>query len=463
LVHPPYWENGLYSSAPPLGLGYIGAVLENNGFDVSIIDPNPLELPLKEVIRQVADEEPELIGIDCGTAYRYEAFELAAQLKTKMPNVTLVMGGPHVSFTAEETLARIPEIDVIVRGEGEVTMLELAKRIAEGKDYKIKGITFRENGKILYTPNRPFSPDLDAIPFPAFHHFPLEKYEPEGSRREIKKLRHCSMITSRGCPIGCVFCASSVFWGKRFRARSPENVLGEINYLVSEYGIEHIHFFDDTFAMNPLRAKKICQGIIDQDIEIKFRIMGRADTMDEELTELLKNAGCYQIDFGVETGSPRVMKNIHKRLDLRMVEKAFKRCREAGIDVLAFLMVGLPGEREVDIQETIEFIRRAEIDWITAAVTTILPGSELYHRAKSMGMIDEDVWFTYRSPAVGGLTKDAPPYLEYFSADELNHFIQLFHYEGWKKKGKMFYLRKVLNKLFEPSSVFGFLKHRISS
>lgn len=455
LVHPPYWESFFFSSpSPPLGLGYIGAVLEKSGFDVQIIDSNPLRLTLDGVKNAIKNEKPDIVGIDCGTTYRYEAFDLVRLLKGDMPEIITVMGGPHVTFTAEETLARIPEIDVIVRGEGEMTMLELAKSIKQGRNYRdIEGITFRENGNIVSSPNRLPLADLDTLPFSALHLFPLDKYDPEEPRKELRKLRYCPIITSRGCTIGCVFCSTCAFWGRKFRARSANNILDELRFRINEYGAGHFQFFDDAFAMNQRRAKEVCQEIIDQDLKIKFHIMARADNMDEELINLLQKAGCYQIDFGVETGSPAIMKNIGKKLDLSVVEKTFKMCREVGINVLAYFMAGLPGEREADIQRTIEFIKRAEIDTVDAFVASVFPGTELYHKAESSGAIDSSVWFTYKAAHGEGRLRDAPPYLEYFSAKRLNHFVKLMNYEGWKKRGLIFYYQKKVRTIFTRSAV----------
>lgn len=175
LVHPPHLGSSIL---PPLGLGYIGAVLEKTGFDVKIIDSNPLKLTSDEVKNVVKSEKPDIVGVGCGTTYRYEAFDLVSLLKRDMPEIiTIMMGGPHVTFTAEETLARIPQIDVIVRGEGEMTMLDLANSIKKGESYHdIKGITFRDNDRILSTPNRPLLTDLDSLAFPAYQHFPLHRY-----------------------------------------------------------------------------------------------------------------------------------------------------------------------------------------------------------------------------------------------------------------------------------------------
>lgn len=225
--------------------------------------------------------------------------------------------------------------------------------------------------------------------------------------------------------------------------------MDEITYLVKEFGIDHIHFADDTFNMNVPRAKEICQRIIDCDLDIKFRVMARADIMDEELINLLKKAGCYEIDFGVETGSLGIMQNRSRRLDLSMVEKTFGKCKEVGIQVLAYFMVGLPREREVDIQRTIDFIKKPEIDLVDVTIASILPGTELCRRAESSGLIHSSIWFTYSSP--NGINKDTPPYLEYYSVAKLNYFVKLMNYEAWKKRGLIFYYQKKIKTLFASS------------
>jgi radical SAM superfamily enzyme YgiQ (UPF0313 family) len=465
LMTPPCWSEWKDNFGPPLGLGYIAAVLEKNGYDVKIIDPNPLKLTIDNLLMQIKKENPTIVGISCISANRFEAFELAENIKKEMPEVMIVMGGTHVTFLAKQILDRIPQIDIIVRGEGEITMLDLVRSTETDKNFhNVKGISFRENGEIITNPDRPYIENLDSLPFPAFHLMPLDKYFlSTDCKKEIKSLKHCTMVASRGCLMSCVFCSTSVFWGKKFRARSPENVLDEIEYLIKNYGIEHIQFFDDSFAMNPKRAKKICQGIIDRGYNIKFIIMGRVDTMDDELILLLKKAGCHRIDFGLETGSDEIMKNINKKIKLPNVERTFKKCKEAGIEVRAFIMMSLPGEREDDVKMTIDFVKKIHIDYMTTAITSLNPGSELYNRAKSNGMVDDNIWFNYKSPATEITTKDMPPYLEYFSMDDLNYYCKLINYEGWKKKGMLFYSKKVLRKLSDPVKIVEFLKRKISS
>jgi radical SAM superfamily enzyme YgiQ (UPF0313 family) len=461
LLQPPTWESGYQNESPPLGLAYIASVLELNNHVVSVLDPNVLLWNENQILKQISNFGPDVVGVNCQTWNRFEAYSIVKKIKKELPFTITVMGGLHVSALSKETFEYVPELDFIVIGEGEFTMLKLIDSLEKGDNpNKIDGLAFPKDNQVVVTPPRAPIDDLDKLPIPAYHLLSLDRYRPNEYKRDLNSLKFSAMITSRGCPTGCKYCYSSGFWGRKFRARSPKKVVDEVDFLVNHHNVGRIHFSDDAFTANPQRAKRICEELIRRDLNIKFRIMARADTIDRELLGLLKNAGCYQIDYGVESGSPRIMKNINKKLNLERALETFSQTKQKGIDVSIFIMLGLPGERHEDIMKTKDFIKKADIDKIVISITTIVPGSPLYFEALSKGLITPEIWSTYNSGTTHlnfDITKDIPPYLEYFTLEELQNYARFLRVEGWKKRGKKFYIKKVMQQVREPKKVINYL------
>jgi len=419
-------------TAPPPGIGYIASVLMNEGYEVNFIDPSPLNLTSKDVRKIFQDTQPDVAGIYCCSTDRYEAFDMAKSIKEVSPDTTVVMGGPHVTATANITLERIPSIDIIVRHEGEVTMKELMNRLNEGGHiHDVKGITFRKEGNVVSTPPREFIQDLDSLPYPAYHLYPpFEKYAPHGV---AGNRRSCVIMSSRGCTFSCPFCYAVEFWGRRFRARSPKSVVDEMEHLKDEFEVEFIKFFDDAFTLDPRRAEKICDEIIRRKVGLKFLILSRVDTINRQLLKKLSDAGCEEIQYGVETASPRLLKDIGKGITIDRVESVLKWTKEVGIQTYIFMMQGLPGETLEDVELNFRFLKRNQkyIDIMESAITMILPGTPLYYKAKSLGLVDDEAWFSYE-PNNEFLSRDPfsrylPPYLENFKLEELIRIHRLTH------------------------------------
>jgi anaerobic magnesium-protoporphyrin IX monomethyl ester cyclase len=254
LINPPplkgVYRHQLYLS---IGLAYLAAVLEENDHEVTVIDCPASEIDLIKLKEKLISMDAQLIGITSMTPTIQSALQVANVAKEACPDAMIVLGGPHTTFMDEQVLEEEKNVDLIVRGEGEQTLLEITQNISNSRKLnQIQGITFRNNGQITRTPNRKYIQNLDELPRPAYHHFPLEKYRLFGRRI-------LPIITSRGCPSQCSFCTTSRIFGKAFRARSPKNVVDELEWLRDEHGADAFSFYDDTFTLNKNRALEICE------------------------------------------------------------------------------------------------------------------------------------------------------------------------------------------------------------
>lgn len=275
---------------PPLGIAWLAAVLRENGFkNVSLIDSVINKQSNNEIVELLKKEDPDIIGLSFGTQNRFYAFDSAKSIKKNFPKIPIVVGGPHPTLTADDTLQNIPEIDIVVRGEGEYTFLDLVRTINKKGDLRgVKGISFRsKKGEIIRNQNREPIQDLDALPMPARDLLPINDYR---QTIPLSDKICTSMITSRGCPYNCVYCSTSEQWGHKIRHRSVKNVVDEIEYLMKTYKLDGVGFFDDVFTMDKKRAIGICQEIIKRKLNIYWWCEARANTIDKELVGWMKKS-----------------------------------------------------------------------------------------------------------------------------------------------------------------------------
>lgn len=376
---------GVANMILPLGIGVLASVLEKNKFDVKIIDCVPENLSLEELKERIDREKPDLIGITA-TILSYDA---ALETGKKLKNYKIVIGGPHFTSVPEKVMQE-ECFDFGVIGEGEETILELCNALKYDKDFsKINGLVYRENGEIKINKRRELIKNLDELPFPALHLYPdLKKYTPMPGG--YKQLPFAHMITSRGCPYRCVYCDRSVF-GNRFRSQSPERVIKEIEFLVEKYGVKEIKFYDDTFTMDMERVSKICDLIIEKGIKITWSCSTRVDRVNKELLMKMKKAGCWQIDYGLESGDQRMLNIMKKGITLEQSRNAAKWTKEAGIRLRAFIILGMPGETNESIRNTIDFVKELRVDVVAFYALMIYPGNELYDMVKKEGrLLHED-------------------------------------------------------------------------
>ncbi|MBD3186239.1 radical SAM protein [Candidatus Bathyarchaeota archaeon] len=392
LVNPPSLESSLLAdvSVPrlPWSLAYLAGVLEQGGHDVQILDLYPIHDP-QEVKQRILGCKSSLVGITATTPYIHSAYHLARMFKTSHPETIIVLGGWHPSALPERTLEECPSIDIIVRGEGEMTLLELCNSIdSHGMDTstlsRILGLTFKsKEGGIESTPARPLIQDLDTLPFPAVHLLPMDEYPEDMSNLGAvfsKDDKFSLLITSRGCPFNCLFCADGLMYRQTTRYRSIENVIEEIKFMKKHYGINFFGIIDPDFLQKPERVYLFCRTLIKEHIKIKWGCQARVDTIPPGLLRLMKATGCYRIYYGVESGSPRILKKINKRIKLSQAHKVIQMTKEAGILVIINMMLGLPGEREEDIVASWKLIKDLSPDNVYLNLTKPLPGSELFDR-----------------------------------------------------------------------------------
>jgi len=376
-------------TALPLGLAYLSSVLEAEGHKVKIIDSPTLNYNMRNLEREIKGFKPDVVGITSTTSTIYDAYEVAKLTKEISSKIKVIIGGPHVSFTAEETLKDCPFVDIVVRGEGEITARELMSHLEGGLPLKeVRGISFRKNERVVETENRPFIKNLDEIPFPAYHLLPMDKYK-------AGKHRFVNTITSRGCPFSCIFCSSSELCGKMWRARSPENVIEELKKLKSEYDVSEVEFLDDTFTLNNRRAEKICDLMMKENLNLSWSASSRVNTITQGLADKMKKAGCHTIYLGIESGSQKILDLIQKGISLVQAERAVEIVRRANINALGSFIIGIPGETVKSVKKTIRFARRLNLNFVQFSICTPYPGTKLFKIARERGLLLTRDWSKY--------------------------------------------------------------------
>jgi anaerobic magnesium-protoporphyrin IX monomethyl ester cyclase len=391
-------------TSPPLGLAYLASVAERRGDEVRIYDGDVEETPLEKALR---DFVPDLVGITANTTQITAAWRDAELIKrlSAVPNAPVILGGPHPTSLPEESAAK-PFVDVVVRGEGEATWLELLSRVEIGDSsfqnpisdiQDIAGITYgREDGEIISTPNRSPIPaqQLDALPFPAWHLFKLDRYTNLQPTVDQVGGPSFPILTSRGCPYRCSYC--SQIGPRLWRARSVDSVVAEWRWLVQEQGAAEIGVLDDSFNINRKRVLDICQRLVDEGLDHVPWIMIngiRANLADEELLGTMKGAGCRRVAFGVESGNQAILDSVvDKHLTLDQVRAAFKAARAVGMETIGFFIIGMPGEAEETMDDTIRFA--CELDPLVAnfSIATPFPGTDMYETVKAQGRILAETW-----------------------------------------------------------------------
>jgi anaerobic magnesium-protoporphyrin IX monomethyl ester cyclase len=377
-------------STPPLGLGYLASVLRENGFKVRIIDDLVEKLGFDEFLRRLRNSR--IVGITSTTPTFNSALNYAKKIKKALKDVFIIFGGVHASFEPERVLQN-DFVDAVCIGEGEETIVEVAERIEAEKSLdSVKGIYYREEGKIRKNEPRGFIEDLDSLPFPAFDLMPLEKYSVFGER-----LRQFPVISSRGCPFACRYCSSSLFMGHRFRARSAENVVDEIEWLCEEFNANHIAFSDDTFTFNRERVLNICKEIKRRDLEITWSCSSRIDTITAEMLRIMKSAGCVAIYYGIESASKKILEYYRKKISLEKAMEVVRATKKAGIAVICSFIIGAPTETKREMKETLRFALRLDPDYAQFSILTPYPGTEIYREAKEGNLLLTENFEEYTS------------------------------------------------------------------
>ena len=347
VIAPPYPLEEMPS--PPLGVTYVAAAFEAAGAEVKIFDYIVTAYSKEKLEKQLESFQPDAIGATSVTMNFYEAQKIIRDVKNYNPEIITMMGGPHVSFTAMDTLQQYPSIDLIVIGEGEDTIAELTPLIKQKSKWRdIRGIAYRNGDEIIITGKRDFITDIDRIPSPARHLLPISRYRALGFP--------VSLITGRGCPYSCIFCLGRKMVGSKVRKRDPKLVLDEIETIIG-YGFDRINIADDLFTTDKERVREICKGIKERSLKFLWSAFARVDTVSPEVFDLMAEAGCDSVSFGVETGNPEMLKRIKKGIKLEQVYSAVKMCQQAGMIAHESFIIGLPGETKDTLQETDKFAR----------------------------------------------------------------------------------------------------------
>jgi len=375
----------------PLGLAYLAAVASERGHHVCAIDLasslnktiNHYLQCVPETMKAIQDANPDLVGITCTTPNRYNVIFWADLIRRHCPGCFIVLGGPHASYNWQEILQRFDCIDAIVIGEGEQTFAELCQALHDGRDFAdIAGLAYRRgDGQALANPPRPFATDLDSIPLPRRDLFPMDEYDL--CFGGIDRGKSIPVMTSRGCPGACKFCSTSHYWGKRLRSRSPDNIAAEVEHLATKYpAAEWLVFFDDTLTINSHHLAAMCEVM--SGYRFRWTCRSRIDAqLDARILNRMYDAGCRSVAFGVESGSPRMLAELHKNYDRQRAVKILRLCRRTGIRPTMTLIVGMPGETKADSLETVHLIRQAGLlpcDVGIAPFTALFPGTPWFEQ-----------------------------------------------------------------------------------
>lgn len=376
---------------PPLGVGYLSATLKREGIPVRAVD-----LAIEEGDGWLAAAVPAggetAVCVSFTTPYRDFTARLLEKIKRRAPRSTVIVGGPHPTILPEDALS-LPGVDIAVRGEGELVLGPLLRSLAAGKGWEeVPGISYRGNGRVVHVGDTPRPEDLDALPFPDFDAFPIERYF------RLKGFRELPVITARGCPMRCTFCQPTVnrIFGPRVRFRSPGSVVDEMEFLFRRYRLDLVFFSDDTFTADQGRVVAICEEMLRRRLNIFWRCASTVGLKRETL-RAMRRSGCLVVSFGVESGSPLILRNVEKNITPEKTRETFRSCQELGLLTWAFLMVGNPGETRETVVATADLVREIKPFGSSVSVTLPLPGTRMHESALSAGMLfhRSDLEFDY--------------------------------------------------------------------
>jgi radical SAM superfamily enzyme YgiQ (UPF0313 family) len=373
--------------SPPLGLGFVATfVRDHANCDVEIIDPVPQGLSEMHVLDKIADVD--FVGLSIFTDIRFYCLDFAKKIKDRYPQSMLFLGGAHTYFLDRAILEHYPFINVIVRGEGEETVVDLV----EGKPLQeIAGITFRHSsGEIIRNPDRPLIKDIDPlyIDYKLLPDMKLYKSDIEVSF-DLRKLKTAYMIESRGCPFKCTYCANQ-HWQGVWRAVSPSRTVDKMEHLVKEYGVQYFRFYDDLFTANKDRTLEFCRILKERRLNVRFRVLVRAGISKDTL-KALKEVGCESIGLGIESGSDRMLNRIKKGITRQQIIETINSCKELGLWVVGSFIVSFPGETLEDYKTSLALVNLP--DTFMAGILHLLPGTSFYNELKDRGEINDSIWF----------------------------------------------------------------------
>lgn len=434
----------------PLGICYMAAVLRKEGFkDFFLVDAQAQDLGISKITDRLRLFSPDIIGVSCMSFSFLYALNLSNAIKKEFFNIPIVIGGSHVDLYPEQVLSHTC-FDIGVLGEGEQAFLDIVRLLEQDKGNfnknldRIEGIAFRKDKKILFRP-RQLIKELDALPFPAIDLLNMDDY-----KQNYLPNPFVSILSSRGCPYGCSYCCKRS-WDKYIRSNSPEYVADEVEYFYNKYKARSFQFFDDTFTLQKSRVVEICSLLIKRKINIKFLILTRVDKVDKDILEILKAAGCDCISFGVESGDQAILDHMKKGYNIDQIKNAFFLCKKAGINIVAYFLIGHPAETNESIKNTINLINETKPDWFKANILTLYPGAPIYNELIEKGMIT-DFW---KEMTISGKPFLNPDINRNFTKKELENFMMTINLMPYfRKKSNLLNFFKLKN----PSNVIWSLR-----
>ena len=382
----------VFTVSEHLGLAYLAAVLVKNGFEVEVLDALAEGLDLKGLEIYLNRKHYDVICITTNTPDWKTVIKNLEIVRKIYPKSYIIVGGPHIN--AMTKINRVSELfeqsgnfDIAVYGEGEVTLLEIVQNIEKNRAvYDLPGTICRlPDGTIKQNASRDLIKNIDTIPFPALDLFPLSKYSRTPS--SYKRIPVRSVITTRGCPYSCIFCDRGAF-GHSVRKRSIENIMEEVDQLVKKYGTKEIRFWDDVFTMDENRVLNLCLKL--EKYDLTWSCNGRVNMITERMLKAMKKAGCWEVDFGIESGNDSILKSIHKQFTVRQANEAISLVKKYGMEVRAFFILGFPGETQSTVEDTINFSLNPKIDYATFYLPQAYPGTELFEIAVKENALESD-------------------------------------------------------------------------
>ena len=405
------FETNITGIYPPLGLAYIASSLIASGYKPTILDNHILRLRGSRLKAYLKKSDPDIVLLSSMTPSWQSIVSTSRFIKTVLPNVKIVAGGPQLTAYPKESLLE-ESIDFGIYGEGELSTLDVVKAIERGSELNdVKGSIYKKDGQVIINPPREEIDNLDSLPFPAIDLLPYRYYSALSVRSPF-----FTMVTSRGCPYKCGFCHQGYLG--RYRARSVENVINEMELLVNKYGVKEIITFDETFCIDKERALKICGMINKKKLRFGWDIRTRIDLIDKDLLQALKGAGCSRLHLGIESGDQDTLDRMKKNITISDIIDKVNLAKNAGLEARGYFMLGYPGETRKNMLKTINFARSLPLDWASFTVTIGLPGTEIYRTALEAGTFKYDYWREFTL----GLTPGKRPY---FTSDEFTE-IDLF-------------------------------------
>lgn len=412
----------------PFFLAYATAVLEKNNIPALLIDAIASGIDDTEFFRQIVDFHPDVVLIETSTPTFNTDVKYAQTIKTRLPECRIVMVGPHVSIMKGQILEAQPCIDIILIGEYDYTLLDVVKCLEQNDDLgKIHGIIFRDGDTINDTGRRPVIEDLDGLPRPAYHHLPMYNYNDDFQVLDIPNVQ---MWASRGCPFKCIFCMwPQIMYGNhRYRTRSPEAVVSEMDWLLNRYGFKGVYFDDDTFNIGKERIIKMCHLMRERGIHVPWAVMARADTFDEETLSEMADSGLVGIKYGIESAVQSIVTDSGKALDLEKAVKMIEFTKRMGVKVHLTFTFGLPGETKDSIRQTLDFALAQKTHSVQFSITTPFPGTKYYDDLKEQGKILSENWDDFDG------NHSAVMKIDNLTADDLQQALDHAIHTYWKAR-----------------------------